>query len=185
MCYPDLAGGPFRAGQRLDSEQFRSAPRISRPPYGRLMVPENRAHGLVGGADSARGRKSPMLNTKRREFIALIGGGGLLLAVKVRRARGQQAAMPVVGLLGATTPHGYAAQLRSVSPGPERSWLCRGPQRSHRISLGGRPVRSAAGVGRRSGSPSGGRDCHTRWKYGVGGSEGGDHHDSSRVSRQR
>src|SRR5262249_24899086 len=34
-----------RAGQRLDSEQFRSAPRISRPPYGRLMVPENRAHG--------------------------------------------------------------------------------------------------------------------------------------------
>jgi putative ABC transport system substrate-binding protein len=31
-----------------------------------------------------------MLDIKRREFIALVGGGGLLLAVKVRRARGQQ-----------------------------------------------------------------------------------------------
>src|SRR5208337_82600 len=39
---------------------------------------------------------------------------------------------------------------RSVSPRPERSWLCRRPQRSHRISLGGRPVRSAVGAGRRS-----------------------------------
>jgi hypothetical protein len=35
-----------------------------------------------------------MLDTTRREFIALVGGGGLLLAAKVRRARGQQAAMP-------------------------------------------------------------------------------------------
>ena len=37
-----------------------------------------------------------MPDIMRREFIALIGGGGLLLAVKVRRARGQQAATPVV-----------------------------------------------------------------------------------------
>jgi hypothetical protein len=37
-----------------------------------------------------------MLDPKRREFIALLGAGGLLLAVKVRRARGQQAAMPVI-----------------------------------------------------------------------------------------
>src|SRR5262245_58532642 len=40
-----------------------------------------------------------MPDMKRREFIALIGGGGLLLSVKVRRARGQQPAMPVVGFL--------------------------------------------------------------------------------------
>ena len=32
-----------------------------------------------------------MLDSKRREFIALVGGGGLLLAVKVKRARGQLA----------------------------------------------------------------------------------------------
>src|SRR5215470_18976205 len=32
-----------------------------------------------------------MLDMERREFIALIGGGGLLLAVKVKRARGQLA----------------------------------------------------------------------------------------------
>jgi hypothetical protein len=30
-----------------------------------------------------------MPDTTRREFVALIGGGGLLLTVKVRRARGQ------------------------------------------------------------------------------------------------
>ena len=45
-----------------------------------------------------------MLDIKRREFIALVGGGGLLLTAKVRRARAQQAAMPVVGFLGTTTP---------------------------------------------------------------------------------
>src|SRR5438874_2055833 len=33
-----------------------------------------------------------MLDTTRREFIALVGGGGLLLAAKVRRARAQQPA---------------------------------------------------------------------------------------------
>jgi ABC-type uncharacterized transport system substrate-binding protein len=40
-----------------------------------------------------------MLDTKRREFIALLGAGGLLLAVKVRRGRAQQPPMPVVGFL--------------------------------------------------------------------------------------
>ena len=41
-----------------------------------------------------------MLDIKRREFIALIGGGCLLLAVKVRRAWGQQPAkIPRIGIL--------------------------------------------------------------------------------------
>jgi hypothetical protein len=35
-----------------------------------------------------------MLGLKRHEFIVLAGGGGLLLAVKVRRARGQQTTIP-------------------------------------------------------------------------------------------
>jgi hypothetical protein len=39
-----------------------------------------------------------MLDMKRREFIALVGGACLLLAVKSKRAWGQPA-MPVVGFL--------------------------------------------------------------------------------------
>jgi len=38
-----------------------------------------------------------MSDIRRREFTALVGGVGLLLAVKVRRARAQQPAMPVIG----------------------------------------------------------------------------------------
>src|SRR5215813_8663856 len=41
-----------------------------------------------------------MLDIKRREFIALIGGGCLLLAVKVKRAWGQQPAkIPRIGII--------------------------------------------------------------------------------------
>jgi putative tryptophan/tyrosine transport system substrate-binding protein len=41
-----------------------------------------------------------MLDTNRRELIALVGGGGLLLAAKVKRARGQQPAkVPRIGIL--------------------------------------------------------------------------------------
>src|SRR5262245_17805954 len=36
---------------------------------------------------------------RRREFIMLVGGAGLLLAAKVRRAGAQQPAMPMVGFL--------------------------------------------------------------------------------------
>jgi hypothetical protein len=42
----------------------------------------------------------------RREFIALIGGAGLLLAAKVRRARAQQGdKTPRVGYIRAGTPN--------------------------------------------------------------------------------
>jgi ABC-type uncharacterized transport system substrate-binding protein len=44
-----------------------------------------------------------MLDLKRREFIALVGGGGLLLAAKVKRARGQQPVMPVIGFIRTTS----------------------------------------------------------------------------------
>src|SRR5215475_5902006 len=54
-----------------------------------------------------RGGSPPMLDTKRREFIALVGGGGLLLAVKVKRACGQQPAMPVLGFLNSASAGPY------------------------------------------------------------------------------
>src|SRR5262249_11144573 len=46
------------------------------------------------------GRRHPMSDMRRREFAALIGGVGLLLAVKVRRARGQQSTkIPRIGII--------------------------------------------------------------------------------------
>ena len=51
-----------------------------------------------------------MLDMKRRDFIALGGSAALLLAVKVRRARAQQPAMPV-GFLSGELP----ARLRAWS----------------------------------------------------------------------
>jgi putative ABC transport system substrate-binding protein len=45
-----------------------------------------------------------MPNMERREFIGLVGGGGLLLATKVMRARAQQPAMPVIGFLSVRSP---------------------------------------------------------------------------------
>jgi putative ABC transport system substrate-binding protein len=47
-----------------------------------------------------------MLDMKRRDFIALVGGGGLLLATNARRARAQQPGMPVVGFLRDSTAAG-------------------------------------------------------------------------------
>jgi ABC-type uncharacterized transport system substrate-binding protein len=58
-----------------------------------------------------------MLDTKRREFIALLGAGGLLLAVKVRRARAQQPTMPVVGFLNAASPDTNTDRLRAFRQG--------------------------------------------------------------------
>jgi putative tryptophan/tyrosine transport system substrate-binding protein len=56
-----------------------------------------------------------MLDMKRREFIALLGAGGLLLAVKVRRGRAQQPAMPVVGFVsGQSTEERLAAAFRKA-----------------------------------------------------------------------
>src|SRR5262249_48102555 len=63
------------------------------------------------------GEEVPMPDMKRREFIALLGGGGLLLAAKVKRARGQQPAMPVVGFLNSRGPSEDAYVLAAFRQG--------------------------------------------------------------------
>jgi hypothetical protein len=57
-----------------------------------------------------------MLDVKRREFIALVGGGGLLLATKARGARAQQSAVPVIGFLSSRSPRRHDASIGRVSP---------------------------------------------------------------------
>ena len=54
---------------------------------------------------------------KRREFIALLGAGGLLLAAKVKRARAQQPAKPVIGFLNGASPDGYAPMVAAFREG--------------------------------------------------------------------
>ena len=58
-----------------------------------------------------------MLDLKRREFITLVGGGGLLLAAKVKRARGQQPAVPVVGFLYPASPGTNTDRLHAFRQG--------------------------------------------------------------------
>jgi hypothetical protein len=57
-----------------------------------------------------------MSDMTRREFAALVGGVGLLFAVKVRRARAQ-AAMPVVGFLNSASPDGYVPMVAAFGQG--------------------------------------------------------------------
>jgi hypothetical protein len=54
---------------------------------------------------------------RRREFITLLGGTGLLFATKARRARAQQTAMPVIGFLGVRTAEFDAAMLADFRQG--------------------------------------------------------------------
>jgi putative ABC transport system substrate-binding protein len=67
-----------------------------------------------------------MLDLKRREFVALVGAGALLVAVKVKRARGQQPAMPVIGFLGGASPEAYARRLHAFHQALKETGYIRG-----------------------------------------------------------
>jgi hypothetical protein len=75
-----------------------------------------------------------MLDMRRREFIALLGAGGLLLAVKVRRARAQQP-MPVIGFLDSRSPDATAGRLSAFREGLKETGYVEG-ERGDRLPLG-------------------------------------------------
>jgi putative tryptophan/tyrosine transport system substrate-binding protein len=73
---------------------------------------------------------------QRREFILLGGSVGLLLAAKVRRAHGQQQAMPVIGYLGPESPAAFASRLAAFRQGLSETGYVEGRNRCDRIPLG-------------------------------------------------
>jgi putative ABC transport system substrate-binding protein len=58
-----------------------------------------------------------MPDMKRREFIVLVAAGGLLLVARVRRARAQQPAMPVIGFLHSGSANTFASELAAFRQG--------------------------------------------------------------------
>ena len=103
-----------------------------------------------------------MLDIKRREFIALVGAGGLLLAVKVKRAWGQQRPMPVIGFLHVGSAGALSHLVVAFRQGLKETGYVEGTNVMVEISLGRGTIRSVARVGRRPRPPRGGRRCHGR-----------------------
>ena len=77
-----------------------------------------------------------MLDMKRRDFIALGGSAPLLLAAKVRRARGAAAGDAGGGVSPQWNAHRRGAPRDCIPPGPEGCRLRRGPERRDRVPLG-------------------------------------------------
>jgi len=75
---------------------------------------------------------------------------------------------------------GICEKHASVSPRLERSRLCRGPQCSGRIPLGGRAIRAITALGGRVGQSSGDFDLCDRQRSSGTGRKGGERDDSDR-----
>ena len=77
---------------------------------------------------------------KRREFIAGLGGAAAWPLV----ARGQQSAMPVIGILSGGSPENVRTVSSPTSRGVGRSRFCRGQEFGVRVPVGTRSFRAAA-----------------------------------------
>ena len=81
--------------------------------------------------------------------------------VAARRACATAEAMPMIGSLmsSRSLPRIRPNFCKPFIRGLREAGIHRGPERRHRVSLGGRPLRPAGGAGRGVGRSSGGGDC--------------------------